>query len=114
MDDGLKDFIQELRDYGNARRGELAGMMLEAANRLEVFYNARKCVHKEACLGIAWQKALDATDKTDDVILAKSYVCGLAFAEGLMHGDIAVGLFSAYGNVELNAIHTEDSLRPLA
>lgn len=36
MDDGLKDFIQELRDYGNARKGELAGMMLEAANRLEV------------------------------------------------------------------------------
>ena len=35
MDDGLKDFIQELRDYGNARRGELAGMILEAANRLE-------------------------------------------------------------------------------
>ena len=35
MDDGLKDFIQELRDYGNARRGDLAGMVLEAANRLE-------------------------------------------------------------------------------
>ena len=35
MDDGLKDFIQELRDYGNARRGDLAGMILEAANRLE-------------------------------------------------------------------------------
>lgn len=35
MDDGLKDFIQELRDYGNARKGELAGMILEAANRLE-------------------------------------------------------------------------------
>lgn len=35
MDDGLKDLIQELRDYGNARKGELAGMMLEAANRLE-------------------------------------------------------------------------------
>ena len=35
MDDGLKYFIQELRDYGNARKGELAGMMLEAANRLE-------------------------------------------------------------------------------
>ena len=35
MDDGLKDFIEELREYGNARRGELAGMILEAANRLE-------------------------------------------------------------------------------
>ena len=35
MDDGLKDFIQQLRDYGNARKGELAGMLLEAANRLE-------------------------------------------------------------------------------
>ena len=35
MDEGLKDLIQELRDYGNARRGALAGMVLEAANRLE-------------------------------------------------------------------------------
>lgn len=35
MDKGLKDLIEELRDYGNARKGELAGMVLEAANRLE-------------------------------------------------------------------------------
>ena len=35
MDDGIKDFIQELREYGNARKGDLAGMILEAANRLE-------------------------------------------------------------------------------
>lgn len=35
MDNGLKDFIEELRGYANARRGELAGMILEAANRLE-------------------------------------------------------------------------------
>ena len=35
MDQGLKDLIDELREYGNARKGELAGMVLEAANRLE-------------------------------------------------------------------------------
>ena len=35
-DDGLQDMIDELRAYGNARKGELAGMVLEAANRLEV------------------------------------------------------------------------------
>ena len=46
MDNGLKDFIQELREYGNARKGELAGMMLEAANRLEVFQRAHARVYQ--------------------------------------------------------------------
>ena len=35
MDKGLKDLIKELRDYAAPRKGELAGMLLEAANRLE-------------------------------------------------------------------------------
>ena len=35
MDNGLKDLIDELREYAAPRRGELAGMLLEAANRLE-------------------------------------------------------------------------------
>ena len=35
MDNGLQDLIDELREYGIARKGELAGMVLEAANRLE-------------------------------------------------------------------------------
>ena len=35
MDKGLKDLINELREYAAPRRGELAGMLLEAANRLE-------------------------------------------------------------------------------
>ena len=35
MDNGLKDFIEELREYAAPRKGELAGMLLEAANRLE-------------------------------------------------------------------------------
>ena len=35
MDSGLKDLIDELREYAAPRKGELAGMLLEAANRLE-------------------------------------------------------------------------------
>ena len=35
MDKGLSDLIEELREYAAPRKGELAGMILEAANRLE-------------------------------------------------------------------------------
>ena len=35
MDNGVKDLIDELREYAAPRKGELAGMLLEAANRLE-------------------------------------------------------------------------------
>ena len=35
MDNGVKDLIEELREYAAPRKGELAGMLLEAANRLE-------------------------------------------------------------------------------
>ena len=35
MDKGVKDLIDELREYAAPRKGELAGMLLEAANRLE-------------------------------------------------------------------------------
>lgn len=35
MDKGLKDLIEELREYAAPRKGHLAGMLLEAANRLE-------------------------------------------------------------------------------
>lgn len=35
MDKGLKDLIEELREYAAPRKGELAGMLMEAANRLE-------------------------------------------------------------------------------
>lgn len=34
-DNGLQDLIDELREYGIARKGELAGMVLKAANQLE-------------------------------------------------------------------------------
>lgn len=34
MDDGLNDLIEELEEYGRTRKGELAVMVLEAANRL--------------------------------------------------------------------------------
>ena len=47
MDDGLKDFIQELRDYGNARRGELTVLLLEAANRLEQAERDIKCLRDQ-------------------------------------------------------------------
>ena len=46
MDDGLKDLIEELDDYGKARKGELAGMVLEAANRLR---EMRKEIIREKC-----------------------------------------------------------------
>lgn len=82
MDNGLKDFIQELRDYGNARKGELAGMMLEAANRLEVFQRAHERVYQEICRCMAWEKILQPD--SDDITNLKSYVCGLAFAKRLM------------------------------
>ena len=111
MDDGLKEFIQELRAYGNARKGELAGMMLEAANRLEVFNNAHKLVHREAAKGIAWHNVL-GEEGTENSITIKSYVCALSYADSLMSGEDAVGMFSAYEE-ELNAVHTEDSLRPM-
>lgn len=81
-DNGLKDFIQELRDYGNARKGELAGMMLEAANRLEVFQRAHERVYQEICRCMSWEKILQPD--SDDVASLKSYACGLAFAERLM------------------------------
>ena len=35
MDKGVKDLIEELREYAAPRKGELAGILLEAANRLE-------------------------------------------------------------------------------
>ena len=35
MDNGVKNLIDELREYAAPRKGELAGMLLEAANRLE-------------------------------------------------------------------------------
>lgn len=35
MDKGVKDLIEELREYAAPRKGDLAGMLLEAANRLE-------------------------------------------------------------------------------
>ena len=35
MDKGVKDLIDELREYAAPRKGDLAGMLLEAANRLE-------------------------------------------------------------------------------
>ena len=42
MSDGTKDLIDELREYAGQRKGELAGMMLEAANRLEEMSEAVK------------------------------------------------------------------------
>ena len=58
MDNGLKDFIEELREYGNARKGELAGMLLEAANRLEEM--AIEALKQEPCEdAISRQAVLD-------------------------------------------------------
>ena len=46
-DNGLKDMIEELREYAAPRKGELAGMLLEAANRLEEQADEIKALRSE-------------------------------------------------------------------
>lgn len=82
QDNGLKDFIQELRYYGNTRKGDLADMVLEAANRLEVFQHAHERLYQEIYRCMSWEEILRPDSK--ETTNLKSYACGLVFAERLM------------------------------
>ena len=97
-DNGLKDLIEDLRDYGNARRGEIAGLTLEAANRLDAFYQAIKQMRVELDVMHTWYKQL----MSEGIYAAqiKGYINGLIFAERLMLGEKPLSALEVEEQVE--------------
>lgn len=81
MDEGLKDLIDELRDYGNAGKGKLAGMLLEAANRLEEL--AERVNTRSITLSIDEKALKKLTDKAvQDAVeeIRQEMLCGDAIS----------------------------------
>ena len=64
MDDGLNDLIEELDDYGRARKGELAGMVLEAANRLREMRKEIIALEQEPTY---YPPCMDCNKKMDEI-----------------------------------------------